>query len=282
MSKPVVITADSTCDLSQELLNRFSIHTIPLTITLGDDTFLDGEGFTPLDMYARYRLDGTLPKTSAPGVQEFLDFFSSFTDQGYSVVHLDISSELSNSYNAACMAADELRGVHVIDSRMLSSGVALLAIEGAECRDKGMSAAEIAEHLEKLKEKVSTSFVLDTLQFMWKGGRCNAVTALGANLLKIKPGLEMRNGKLEVCKKYRGSMEKVYRQYITERLEGKTVRPGHVFITDSGEVADETIESLTALVKELTGCREVHHATAGCTISSHCGPKTLGVLFIEE
>ena len=130
--------------------------------------------------------------------------------------------------------------------------------------------------------KVSTSFVLDTLQYMWKGGRCSGITALGANLLKIKPGLEMRNGKLEVYKKYRGSIDRVYRQYITERLEGIKVRPGHIFLTESGEIPEETVESLMALVKELTGCREVHHATAGCTISSHCGPKALGVLFIEE
>ena len=136
MEKPVVITADSTCDLSQELLERYEIHTIPLMITLGDDTFLDGQGFTPLDMYARYRKDGTLPKTSAPGVREFMDFFTSFTEQGCSVVHLDISSELSNSFNAACLAADELCGVHVVDSRMLSTGVGLLAIEAAECRDR--------------------------------------------------------------------------------------------------------------------------------------------------
>ena len=282
MSKPVMITADSTADLSADLRERFDIRVIPLTITLGDESFPDGEHFTPADMYARYREDGTLPKTAAPSIQDFLTFFETFTEKGFEVVHLDISAELSNTWNAARLAAEELEGVYVIDSRMLSSGIALLAIEGAECRDKGMNAEEIAAHLEELKKKVSTSFVLDTLQFMWKGGRCNAVTALGANLLKIKPGLEMRNGRLEVNKKYRGSMERVYRQYITERLEGKAVRPGHVFLTESGEVPEETVESLTALVKELTGCREVHHATAGCTISSHCGPKTLGVLFIEE
>ena len=282
MAKPVMITADSTVDLSSELRDRFDIRVIPLTITLGDESFPDGEKFTPYDMYARYRKDGTLPKTAAPNIQDFLDFFGSFTEQGFEVVHLDISAELSGTFNAAWLAAAELEGVYVIDSRMLSTGVGLLAIEGAECRDRGMSAAEIAAHLEELREKVSTSFVLDTLQFMWKGGRCSGVTALGANLLKIKPGLEMRNGKLEVYRKYRGSIEKVYRQYITERLQEKKVRPGHVFITESGEVAEETVESLTALVKELTGCREVHHTLAGCTVSSHCGPKTLGVLFIEE
>ena len=145
-----------------------------------------------------------------------------------------------------------------------------------------MSAAEIAAHLQSLTDKVSTSFVLDTLTFMWKGGRCSGITALGANLLKLKPALRMNEGKLEVFKKYRGSIEHVYRQYITEMLSGRKIRPGHIFITESGEVEPETIAELTALVRELSGCREVHHTLAGCTVSSHCGPKTLGVLFIEE
>lgn len=282
MNKPVIITADSTCDLSPELCSRFQIQVIPLTITLGEATFLDGESFTPADMYARYREDGTLPKTSAPSVQSFLDFFRPFVEQGLEVVHLDISSELSGSFNAARLAASELSGVYVIDSMMLSTGVGLLAIEAAECRDRGMSAFDIAVHLSDLRSKVSTSFVLDTLEFMWKGGRCTGVTAFGANLLKIKPGLEMRNGKLEVCKKYRGNINHVYQQYITERLSGKTVRPGHVFLTESGEVDPAVLKDLEVLVKQLTGCKEIHHTVAGCTVSSHCGPKTLGVLFIEE
>ena len=282
MNKPVIITADSTCDLSPELCSRFQIQVIPLTITLGEATFLDGESFTPADMYARYREDGTLPKTSAPSVQSFLDFFRPFVEQGFEVIHLDISSELSGSFNAARLAASELSGVYVIDSMMLSTGVGLLAIEAAECRDQGMSAFDIAVHLSDLRSKVSTSFVLDTLEFMWKGGRCTGVTAFGANLLKIKPGLEMRNGKLEVCKKYRGNINHVYQQYITERLSGKKVRPGHVFLTESGEVDPAVLKDLEALVKQLTGCKEIHHTVAGCTVSSHCGPKTLGVLFIEE
>ncbi len=283
MSKPVMITADSTVDLSGELKERFDIRVIPVMITLGEDHFMDdGERFTPLDMYARYHKDGLLPKTSAPGVQEFLDFFTPLVEQGYEIVHLDISAELSNTFNAARLAAAELEGVYVVDSRMLSTGVGLLAIEGAECRDRGMGAREIAEHLESLTGKVSTSFVLDTLEFMWKGGRCTGVAALGANLLKLKPGLEMRDGKLGVYKKYRGNIEKVYEQYIRERLAGKKVRPGHIFITESGEIEPEVAERMCALAKELSGCREVHHTLAGCTVSTHCGPKTLGVLFIEE
>ncbi len=259
MAKPVLITADSTVDLSPDLVKRFDIKVLPLMITLGEDHFLDdGVSFTPLDMYRRYRQDGTLPKTS------FLDFFAPLVEQGFEIVHLDISSELSNSFNAARLAASELEGVYVVDSRMLSTGVGLLAIEGAERRDRGMSAREIYEHLESLTGKVSTSFVLDTLKFMWKGGRCTGVTALGANLLRLKPGLEMRDGKLVVYKKYRGNIDKVYEQYIRERLAGKKVRPGHIFITESGEVDPAVAERMCKLAQELSG------------------PKTLGVLFIEE
>ena len=282
MNKPVIITADSTVDLSRELIERFDIKIIPLTITLGDDVFLDGQGFTPLDMYARYRKDGTLPKTAARSVQDFADFFAPFVQAGCEVVHLDISSELSNSFNAARLAAQDFEGVYTVDSRMLSTGIGLLAIEAAECRDAGMGAAEIAAHLESLTDKVSTSFVLDTLEFMRKGGRCSTVAAMTATLLQLKPGLEMKDGKLGVYKKYRGSIEHVYKQYITERLKGKAVRPGHVFLTESGEIDPAVIEELTKLVYELSGCREVHHTLAGCTVSTHCGPRTLGVLFIEE
>ena len=282
MNKPVIITADSTVDLSRDLIDRYQIHIIPLTIVLGEESFLDGQSFTPLEMYARYRLDGTLPHTAAPGEQDFYDFFSAFTKEGYEAVHVEISSELSNSYNAACLAARRLPGVYPVDSRMLSTGGGLLAIEAAECRDKGMSAKDIAAHIGTLTGKVSTSFVLDTLTFMWKGGRCSGVTALGANLLKLKPALRMHDGKLEVFKKYRGNINHVYKQYVSEMLEGKKIRPGHIFITESGEVDHAVIGELTDLVKRLSGCQEVHHTFAGCTVSSHCGPKTLGVLFIEE
>ena len=282
MSKPVMITADSTCDLSEELLSRYNVKILPLTILLGEDSFLDGAHYTPADMYSRYSEDGTLPKTAAPSLQQINEFFAPILAQGYEIVHLDISSELSSTCNNARIVSAELPGVYVVDSRMLSTGVGLLVIEGAECRDKGMSAAEIAEHLTALTEKVDTSFVLDTLEFMWKGGRCSGVAALGANLLKLKPALEMKDGKLGVYKKYRGSINSVYRQYITERLSGKQIRPGHVFITESGEIDQSVIDELEALVRQLIPVKEIHHTIAGCTVSSHCGPKTLGVLFINE
>ena len=282
MSKPVIITADSTCDLSPELLERYQIRTLPLTILLGEDSFRDGVDFTPDDLYARYHAEGILPKTAALSMQNFLDFFGQLIQQGYEIVHLDISAELSGTFNAARLAAQELEGVYVVDSRMLSTGIGLLCIEGAECAARGMAAAEIAEHLRALTDKVDTSFVLDTLEFMWKGGRCSGVAALGANLLHLKPALEMKDGKLGVYKKYRGQMKSVYRQYITERLQGKHVRPGHVFLTESGDIDPAILEELETLIRDLSGAQEVHHTRAGCTVSSHCGPGTLGVLFINE
>ncbi|MBQ9686953.1 MAG: DegV family protein [Oscillospiraceae bacterium] len=282
MAKPVVITADSTCDLSPELRDQYDIKITPLTILMGEDSYLDGVEFTTSQLYERYHKDGTLPKTSAPGIQQFADFFAQFTEAGYEVVHLDISSDLSGSFNNACIAAAEMEGVYTVDSRMLSTGVGLLCLEGAECRDRGMSAADIAEHLRSLTDKVDTSFVLDTLEFMWKGGRCSGVAALGANLLKLKPGLEMKDGKLDVYKKYRGSIQSVYVQYMKERLFGKEIRPGHIFITDSGEVPAETLSALDDVVHEFVPDAVVHHTQAGCTVASHCGPKTLGVLFIRK
>jgi len=281
MAKPVVITADSTCDLSQELKDRYDIRVIPLTILLGEDSYLDGVDFTAADIYDRYHKDGTLPKTSAPGIQQFMDFFTPILEAGSEIVHLDISSELSSSYNNACIAASELEGVHVVDSRTLGTGLGLLAIEGCECRDRGMSADEIAAHLGDLIGKVDTSFVLNTLEFMWKGGRCSGVTALGANLLRLKPALEMRDGKLGVYKKYRGNIRSVYRQYVTERLASAEVRPRHVFVYDSGEIPEETMQELADIVHEAVPGAEIHRSKAGCTVTSHCGPQTVGLMFIR-
>ncbi len=282
MAKPVVVTTDSTCDLTPELFERFSIRSIPLTVTLGDDSFPDDGGFTSVDLYRRYHEDGTLPSTAAPSLQSYIDFFSAILAEGYEIVHLPISAELSASYHTSVLAAQELEGVYPVDSRMLSAGIALLAIEGAERAQEGMAAAEIAARLSALTEKVDTSFVLDTLEFMRKGGRCSGVAALGANLLHIKPALVMKEGKISVYKKYRGNMEHVYRQYLEERLEGRRVRPGHVFLAESGNVAPAELDELEALLRERTGAREIHRITAGCTISAHCGPGTLGVMFLDE
>lgn len=282
MAKPVCITADSTCDLPKELVKRFDIRIIPLTIIYGEESWRDGVDITRDDMYRHYRAGRLLPKTSAPSVQEFLDFFSPIVEAGFEIVHLDISSELSNSYNAARLAADELGGVYVVDSRHLCCGVGLLAIEGAERRDGGAPAEAIAEHLRALVDKVETSFVLDTLEFMQKGGRCSNLAVLGANLLRLKPALEMSGGKLVVYKKYRGSIEQAAKQYIRERLAGKKVSPGHVIVVDSGDHDKALLKEVYELIRAAVPVKELHHADAGCTISAHCGPRALGIFFINE
>ena len=285
MHRPVCITYDSTCDLTPQLLERFRIRTIPLTIQSGERVFPDDGSYTSADLYDGYRRDGTLPKTSAISPEEFRGFFSAILDEGFDIVHIDISSDLSCTCQNAVMAAQELSdkgAIHVVDSRQLSTGGGLLALQGAKLRDDGMAASDIAGELRRLAPLSDTSFVLDTLEYMWKGGRCSGVTALGANMLKLKPSLEIRDGKLVVCKKYRGAMEKVYRQYVTERLADKAVVDDWAFITHSGEVSEKTLQELTALVRELAPFKEVFVTQAGCTVSSHCGPGTLGVLFLRQ
>lgn len=277
--KPVILTSDSVCDLSEELRQELGVKVIPLTVVEGDETFKDGLEITPDQIYERYEKEGLLPKTTAISPQEFLDFFGPLVEAGYEVVHLDISAKLSGTYQNACIAAGELGGIHVIDTCHLSTSMGLMLMEGARLRDEGKSAQEIAAHLEAFKEKLVTTFVVDTLEFIWKGGRCSGVTALGANLLKIRPCLGMQEGELKVGKKYRGSMERVYEQYIRDVLKVQNIDTRTAILTHSGSISEETLGQLERLVKELVPFEKVYTMRAGCTVSSHCGPGTLGVLF---
>jgi len=188
MPRPVCITYDSTCDLTPQLLERFQIRTIPLTIQSGERVFPDDGQYTSAELYAEYRRNGTLPKTAAVSPEDFKAFFAPILAEGYDIVHIDISSELSCTCQNAVLAAQELAEqgqIHVVDSRQLSTGGGLLALRGAKLRDGGMAAADIAAELRRLAPHSDTSFVLDTLEYMWKGGRCSGVAALGANVLKL-------------------------------------------------------------------------------------------------
>ncbi len=283
MTNKILITADSTCDVPADLKERYNFKIIPLTITLKEENYLDGVNFSVEDMYKAFYEDGSLPATAAPNIAQFLDFFKPFINEGYEIIHFDISSALSGTYSAACLAAEALKGVHVIDSEMLSSGVLLEMIEAAEAAGRGMSPTEIVRYIEdEIRPKTDTSFVLDTLKFMAKGGRCSGVAAMAANILGLKPGLEMKNKELGVYKKYRGNSKAFYMQYVKERIAGKKIRPGHVFITESGGIDQEIISELIEYVQQEVNPREIHHTYAGCTVASHCGPGCLGVLFINE
>lgn len=282
MSKPVCITADSTCDLTQELLDRFQIKTVPLHVLLGEETYLDGVNFTQEMIFDRYAKDKILPRTAAVSPQEFTNFFTPLVEAGYEVVHLDISSELSGTYQNAVIAAAELPGVYPIDTRKLTTGMGQMLLEACRLRDEGKDAQTIVQAMQDLIPKVNVSFVIDTLEYMWKGGRCTGVTAFGANLLNLKPCIEMREGKLEVCKKYRGNIFKVYEKYITERMSGKKIRPDYFFVTTSNALTVEQQTMLSALIRSIAPIKEIFYTRTGCTVTSHCGPGTLGILFLEE
>ena len=283
MTNKILITADSTCDVPADLKERYNFKIIPLTITLKEENYLDGVNFSVEDMYKAFYEDGSLPATAAPNIAQFLDFFKPFINEGYEIIHFDISSALSGTYSAACLAAEALKGVYVIDSEMLSSGILLEMVEAAEAAERGMSPTEIVRYIEdEIRPKTDTSFVLDTLKFMAKGGRCSGVAAMAANILGLRPGLEMKNKELGVYKKYRGNSKAFYMQYVKERIAGKKIKPGHVFITESGGIDQEIISELIEYVQQEVNPREIHHTYAGCTIASHCGPGCLGVLFINE
>ena len=285
MSRPVCITYDSTCDLTTALLERFKIRTVSLTIQSGERVFPDDGSYTSADLYADYRKDGTLPKTAAVSPEQFKAFFGPILEEGLDIVHIDISADLSCTCQNALVAVAELEAgdrIHVVDSRQLSTGGGLLALQGAKLRDQGMAAGEIAEELRKLAPHSDTSFVLDTLEYMWKGGRCSGVAALGANLLKLKPCIEVTDGKMGVGKKYRGSFEKCASEYIRDRLrDDDTVDLHRIFLTWSG--CDRAlIDSLKEDIKSYQNFEEVIDTEAGSTISGHCGPGCLGILYIHK
>lgn len=284
MAKKVVLCADSTCDLSPELIERYQVHCYPLHVILGETTYADGVDLTPDRIYEIYREKQILPKTAAVNTAEYLDFCKSFIDDGCEVVYISLGSGLSASYNNCRMAAEEMPGLYVVDSRNLSTGSGLLVLEAADRIAAGMSAEQVAREVQELTDKVHASFVLDTLEFLYKGGRCSALAMFGANLLQLKPGIEVNNenGTMGVGKKYRGSLDKALQQYVQDKLEGRTdICTKRIFITHSG-ISEERLAMVKSLVEQYVKADEILITRAGCTISSHCGPNTLGVLFMTK
>ena len=278
----IQITCDSTCDLTDELYTKYGVEVIPLSIGLGDEDHKDGVDVTPEELFAYTRKTSSIPKTGAVSPDSYAQVFEKYVSQGYKVIHISLSSGLSSTHQNAVLAASELEGVYVIDSMNLSSGSGHLVLMAGELREEGKSAAEIADILNEAKTRLDVSFVLQTLEFMKIGGRCSSVAALGANLLKILPQIVVRDGKMTVGQKFRGSIQKSTQDYVRTMLEGRTDLDLHrIFVTHSG-MAKEVVDSLIALVKELQPFEEVLETRAGCTISSHCGPDCVGVLFFTK
>ena len=284
MSNPIILSADSTCDLGDELRARYNVQYYPFHVILDGETYADGVDLMPDQIYEVYREKKILPKTAAINTAEYVEYFKQWTDQGYEVIHLTLGSGLSATYNNCRLAAQELPGVYAIDSRNLSTGSGLLVIEAAERIAAGMPAAQIAEEVQALTSHSQASFIIDTLEFLYKGGRCSALAMLGANMLQLKPCIEVDNasGSMIVGKKYRGSLEKALSQYVQDKLQGRTdIRNERIFITHSG-ISQERIDLVKKLVKQYGDFQEIFVTRAGCTISSHCGPNTLGVLFMTK
>ena len=275
-----VITADSPIDLNAEQASSYGIEIIPLHVILDSQDYLDGVDITPDDIYKAYNEKKILPSTSAISVAEYETFFKNFTDKGLDIVHLSLSSAISSTHQNARIASMEMNNVHIVDTRRLSTGMAVLAIKGIEMAESGMSAAEIASHLTVLRDKVSTSFLLDTLTYMNKGGRCSALAVLGANILGIKPTIEnLNDGSLVVGKKYRGKSEAVRRQYIDEKLSSPGIDYSRIFVDHSG-LDENEVESLKAYIEDNYSFKEVLVSRAGSTISTHCGPGTFALMFM--
>ena len=276
----VKFTADSTCDLTPELIGQHDIGIVPLYIVNDEGAFRDGVEITPQDIFEAAERTGKLPTTSAVPVADYFSCWSQRLQTCDAVIHISLSSELSSSYHNACLAAEELGNVWVVDSRSLCAGGALLVLEGVELAAAGMEPAAIAQRLQARAEKLDVSFVLDTLSYLRKGGRCSTLAALGANLLSIKPSIEVHNGSMDVGKKYRGKIDHVYLQYARERLEGRDdIDLGRIFIADSG-ISDECRAELERTVLACQPFRQVYHNLAGCTISTHCGPNCVGLMFL--
>lgn len=279
----VKIISDSTCDLSKEILEKYDITVLPLYVNFNDETKKDGIDACPEDIYEFVDKNGKLPTTSAANLGDYLDTFKYWREQGYEVVHFNISSDFSSSYRNACLAAEEIDGVYVVDSRNLSTGQGLVVLHGAEMAMKGSSAKEIYESCNDITSKVEASFVVDSIDYLYKGGRCSALAAFGANLLKLKPCIEVKDGKMSPSKKYRGNISKVMINYVTDRLTGRDDIDKHrVFITHT-KCEKEDVDNVRAKLKELCpDFEEILETTAGCTVTTHCGPNTLGVLFIRK
>lgn len=283
--KEVLITADSTCDLPSHIIEQHDIEILPLSVLLGDKSYYDGINVFPEDIYAYVDQTGTLPKTAAVTPAQYYEVFEKAHDDGKAVVHIGLSSAISSSYQNACIAASEFDDVYCIDSKSLCTAMGLLVLKACDFRAKGFDAKKIYNRVNTLVPKVSTTFVLDNLEYLHKGGRCSGVAKFSANILGIKPSIAVdpATGKMDVAKKYRGKMDVVYKQYINDCLKNvNKIDTSRIVIANSGGISPEIISFAKGVVEGKANFDEVILADAKCTISSHCGPKTLAIFYIRK
>lgn len=281
----VKIIADSTCDLSKELLEKYNISILPLHIVLGDKEYKDGFEISPDEIYQWSNTNNEAPKTSAVSISDAIELFDEQLKKHDEIICFSISGQMSTTVNVMRMAAEELEAedkIHIIDSENLSTGGGLLVIEASIKAKEGKSGKEIVEYIEQLRPYVRASFIVDTLTFLHRGGRCSGVAALAGGALKLHPKIMVENGAMKPDKKYRGKMSSAILSYAKElEPQLKNAKTDRVFLTHSG-CTEEIIQSIYDFLKELNLFDEILITRAGGVISSHCGPGALGVLFIEN
>ena len=278
----IKIISDSTCDLSKELLEANSIDLVPLTVIKNDEQFKDGVSITPDVIFAHVANGGSLCTTSANSVGEYQEVFEKYAPAYDGVIHINIGSGFSSCYQNACLAAEDFPNVRVIDSMNLSTGQGLVVLEACRLAKESTDLDALADAIRAYTERVEASFLLSRLEYMVKGGRCSSAAALGANLLNLKPCIEVKNGKMSVVKKYRGNFEKCRPMYVKERLaDREDVDRGTLFVTKT-PVSDEAYSAVMDAVNQYGNFENTYETNAGCTVSCHCGPGTLGVLFVRK
>ena len=278
----IKIISDSTCDLSTQMLQQHNITITPLTIVKNDEQFKDGVTITPADIFAHVAAGGALCTTSANSIGEYAEVFEQFSPEYDGIIVITLGSGFSTCYQSACLAAEDFPNVRVVDSQNLSTGQGLVVLKACELAETATDLDVLANELRAFTKKVEASFVVDKLDYLVKGGRCSSAAALGANLLNLKPCIEVKDGKMSVVKKYRGKYDKCLATYAKERLEGRDdIDNNLIFITQT-VVSEEAHASVSSAVKEFGHFNQICDATAGCTISCHCGPGTLGILFVRK
>lgn len=278
----IKITSDSSADLNQ-LYEQAGVDVLPLIVNLGDSEYIDGENITPQDIYDYVDKTGKLPKTAARNAEDCKEFFKQYTDQGYKVIHFSISDKLSAIHRSACLAAKELEGVYVVDSKSLSTGVGLQVLSAVDMLNEGKSAEEIYQAALRRAEKTQASFVVNTIDYLYKGGRCSGVAAFAASTFKIKPSLVLKDGEIVVYKKYLSKTgRRAVKKYVEDILEDfDNPDLTRVFVTHT-KVDPEIVEDVKNYLRENTKFQTILETVAGSTITAHCGPGTLGILYIND
>ena len=278
----IKITSDSTCDLSKELIEKNNIGVIPLIIIKDGVEHRDGVNIVPADIFQHVANGGALCSTAALGVGEYEEYFSQYTNDFDGVLHINIGSGFSSCYQNACLAAEEFNNVKVIDSMNLSTGQGLVVLKACELAQTCQSLEELHQQVQDFTKRVEASFLLDQLKYMAKGGRCSSATALGANLLNLKPCIEVKDGKMSVVKKYRGNYAKCLTNYVKDRLTNRDDLDMWTLFVTRTPVTKECEDAVAAAVAACDAFDHTYWTEAGCTVSCHCGPGTLGVLFVRK